>query len=496
MSADRLPVIIGVGQVNRRDDDLAAAADAAGLMREALAAAEADAGVPALAACDTLELVRLFSSAMDHIPGFLAGQFPGIRNVPAFVAGHGNTPLLLLSRAANRIAAGEAEICAIAGAEAYRTEKRLAARAAGSVHNPDTMQQALAQRTSGAALRYGLVSPIEIYPLFENAMRAVWGQTLAEAQDESARIWSGFSKVAAANPHAAIRTPLEPAEILTPSPRNRMLGFPYTTLQVANNSVNQGAAVIVASLAAARRMGVAVDRLVFVGAGAAADESLDIRDRPDFHSSAALEASIHLALARNGLTAADCDEVELYSCFPCVPKYARRVAGIPADRPLSVSGGLTFAGGPIRNYMMHAVATMAEALRGRGRRSGLLFANGGFMTNAHALALSGSPLAARLRQDFDVQAQAEVRRGAVPPFIDAYEGTARIETYVVMHDRDGSAERATLVARTPEGVRLFCRADTGDAGLVEFLTSGAAEPVGQWGRVVRSGDGMNLWRPA
>ncbi len=496
MNAERTPVIIGAGQVNRRDDDLATATDAAGLMREALQAAQEDAGCAALAACDTLELVRLFSSAMDHIPGFLAARFPGLRSVPQFVAGHGNTPLLLLSRAANRIASGEAQVCAIAGAEAYRTEKRLAARAAGSAHNPDTMQQALAQRTSAAALRYGLVSPIEIYPLFENAMRAAWGQTLAQAQDESARIWSGLSKVAAANPHASIRTPLEPADILAPTPRNRMLGFPYTTLQVANNSVNQGAAVILASLAAARRLGVPEDRLVFVGAGAAADESHDIRERRDFHSSPALEASIGLALERNGLSAADCDEIELYSCFPCVPKYARRVAGIAADRPLSVSGGLTFAGGPIRNYMMHAVAAMAGALRRRGNGHGLLFANGGFMTNAHSVVLSRAPLAARLPRSFDVQAEADARRGAVPAFVDAYEGPARIETHVVMHDREGRPGRATLVARSPSGERLFCKADAGDAALVELLTAGATEPVGQWGRVVRSGDGMNLWEPA
>lgn len=495
MNQDSLPVIIGVGQVNRRDDDLDAAADAADLMCEALLAAQADTGVAALAECDSLELVRLFSSEMDHIPAWLAERFPGIRRAPQFVAGHGNTPLLLLSRAANRIAAGDAQLCAIAGAEAYRTEKRLAARAVGSAHNPDTMQQALAQRTSAAALRYGLVSPIEIYPLFENAMRAAWGLTLAQAQEESARIWSEFSKVAAANPHAAIRTPLEPEEILAPTLRNRMLGFPYSTLQVANNSVNQGAAVIVASLQTARRLGVPEDRMVFVGAGAAANESHDIRERPNFHSSAALETVIAQALARNGLTAAECQEVELYSCFPCVPKYARRVAGIEVDRALSVCGGLTFAGGPIRNFMMHAVATMAQALRGQAGRSGLLFANGGFMTNAHAVALSGAALRTQLPQDFDVQAQADARRIEIPPFLESYEGAAQIETYVVMYDRASRPERATVVARTPHGARLFCEGDASDAALMDFLTSGVAQPVGQWGRVVNRGDGTNLWRP-
>jgi acetyl-CoA C-acetyltransferase len=492
MNPDRLPVIIGTGQVNLRDDDLDTATDAAGLMRDALLAANADAGVDALGACDTLELVRLFSSEMEHIPEFLAALFSGIRNAPQFVAGHGNTPLLLLSRAANRIASGEAEICAIAGAEAYRTEKRLAARAAGSAHNPDTMQKALALRTSEAARRYGLVSPIEIYPLFENAMRAAWGQSLTQAQEESARIWSEFSKVAAANPHAWIRKPLEPADILALGPRNRMLGFPYTTLMVANNSVNQGAAVLVASLGAARRMGIPEDRLVFVGACAAADESHDIRERSDYHSCPSLEASVRIALERNGLAAADCDALELYSCFPCVPKYAQRVVGIAADQPLSVTGGLTFAGGPIRNYMMHTVAAMTEVLRA-GAKHGLLFANGGFMTNAHSVVLSSRPTGAELPQSFDVQAQAQALRGPIPDFVDAYEGPARIETYVVMHDRDGRPERATVVARSPQGARMFCTADAGNTQLMELLTSGVSEPVGRSGVVVRGSDGLNAW---
>lgn len=494
MNIDRLPVIIGVGQVNRRDDELNTASSAAELMHDALLAAETDAAAHVLSSCDTLELVRLFSSEMEHIPAFLAERFRGLRTAPQFVAGHGNSPLLLLSRAANRIAAGEADICAIAGAEAYRTEKRLAAQAAGGSNNPDTMQQALTQRSSEVARRYGLVTPIEIYPLFEHAMRAAWGQSLAQAQEESARIWSEFSRVAAGNPYAWIRNRLEPEDILAVGPRNRRLGFPYTTLMVANNSVNQGAAVIVASLAAARRLRIPDDRLVFIGAGAAADESHDIRERPDFHSSASVTASISLALERNGLTAEDCDAVELYSCFPCVPKYARRLVGIGLDKPLSVTGGLTFAGGPIRNYMMHAVATMTGMLREGDPQHGLLFANGGFMTNAHSVVLSSTPLTAQLPQSFDVQAQADALRGPVPAFSEVYEGPARIETYVVMHDRDGQPESATVVARSLQGTRTFCKVDTGDTGILELLVNSTAEPVNQLGKVVHRGDGTNIWK--
>jgi acetyl-CoA C-acetyltransferase len=276
---DRAPVIIGTGQVNDRSEDLAQALDAGSLMLEALAKAVADAGGKAVAQFDTLEMVRLFSAPMNGIVERLASAYPGLRSAPQFVIGHGNTPMLLLNRAAQRIARGEADICAITGAEAYRTEKRLATRAAGSAGRPDMMKKNLKAITDETNLKYGAITPIEIYPFFENAMRAHWGQTLEQAQTESAKIWSDFSHVAAANPHAWIQRAYSPAEILATNPANRKLNVPYSTLMVANNSVNQGAAIMLASYAKAKELGIADDKIIFVGAGTAANESHDFRER-------------------------------------------------------------------------------------------------------------------------------------------------------------------------------------------------------------------------
>src|SRR3546814_16774939 len=97
-------------------------------------------------------------------------------------------------------------------------------------------------------------------PLYENATRAAWGQSLAEAQFESAEIWSRFSDVAAANDGAWIRKPASPKDILKVDERNRPIAFPYSKLMVANSSVNQGAGFLVASLAEAWRRGIPEDR--------------------------------------------------------------------------------------------------------------------------------------------------------------------------------------------------------------------------------------------
>ena len=490
---NRAPVIVGTGQINDRQEDLSKALDAGALMQAAIFRANENAGGRALGNVDCLELVRLFSAPMDGIADRLYAALPGLKSRPEFVYGHGNTPMLLLNRAACRIARGEVETCVISGAEAYLSEKRLATLTAGAAGRPDMMKKNLEGQADAVRRNYGLVTPIEIYPLFENAMRAAWGQTLEVAQAESADIWSKFSQVAALNPHAWIQRAYSPAEILKIGPGNRKLCFPYSTLMVANNSVNQGAAIIICSYAKARALGIPEEKMIFIGAGAAATEPQDVLARDTLSSSPSLRATIGSALERNSLDAEQFDHLELYSCFPCVPKHARRVANFRQDLPLSVTGGLTFAGGPIRNYMMHAAAAMVEKLQCTGSY-GLLFGNGGYLSEAHALVLSRIPiLSNELQSDFNVQPRADDLRAQVPALNAHYVGPGKIESYTVGHDRHGEPLFGTIVGRSPDGQRFLCRAEPEQA-MMDFLMSGKTEPVGSAGQVENSGNGYQRWR--
>ncbi|KAK0340540.1 hypothetical protein LTR94_030103, partial [Friedmanniomyces endolithicus] len=167
-----------------------------------------------------------------------------------------------------------------------------------------------------------------------------------------------------------------------------------------------------------------------VGRGAAAHESDDYLARDRYDLSPSMATCLTRTLEWNGVTVDDLDLVELYSCFPCVPKMARRVIGWPVDRPATVFGGLTFGGGPIGNYMSHAVAEMVDALRAGAGTTGLLFANGGFATHNHAIVLATDPLpGAGAAHDFDVQADADAARGPVPELVKEYVGQATVETY-------------------------------------------------------------------
>jgi acetyl-CoA C-acetyltransferase len=234
---------------------------------------------------------------------------------------------------------------------------------------------------------------------------------------------------------------------------------------------------------------------VYVGFGAAAHEADDPLGRDRYDRSASMKVSIRQCLALNGVSVSDLDYVELYSCFPCVPKMARRVLGWPVDRPATVFGGLTFGGGPIGNYMSHAVVSMVLRLREAGRY-GLLFANGGFATHNHTLVVSRLPPAEGFPREFDVQEEADRARGAIPAVVEEYEGPATIETYTVLYERDGSAKWGVIVARTADGARTLAKVPGEDAQGILFLTDGRVEPVGRRGTISRNAAAEQIWMGA
>lgn len=487
MDESKIPVIVGVGQINDREERL----NSVELMAAALRNADADGGGGWLGRADALDVVAQLS-----FPEFADASAP-LAQMLEIAPRHcaqtrypmGDSPVALLNTAANRIAAGDADVCAVAGGEALRTAAK---RAAGGKR--DAVRESAARGTREGRARYGIVAPTDVYPLYENACRAAWGQTLTEAQTESAEIWAGMSRVAAANENAWLHTPLTPKQILDVSPTNRPIAFPYTKLMVANASVNQGAAFIVTSLARAKQAGVAETRLVYVGRGAAAREPGDVMARDRVDRSLSLEASLEGALRLNGIAVADLDHVELYSCFPVMPKLARRAINWPLNNPMTVFGGLTFGGGPVGNYMSHAIASMCEALRARGRH-GLLFGNGGFATTSHSILISRDPaVAAHGAHDPSVQDAADSRRTPPPALLDNYAGEGVIDTYTVFYDREGGAKSGVIVGRTPKAERFLAYVAREDTDLIAFLTDGKREPVGASGHVITDAEGVNHWR--
>jgi acetyl-CoA C-acetyltransferase len=493
---DRIPVIVGIGEIVDRPSNPKDGLEPLALLERALRLAESDAGATLLAELDSLDVVNFLSWRYEAPETQLAARLGANPAHCYYGPVGGESPIRYLHEAAQRIARGEAQVAAVCGAEAQGTATK-AARAGIELpwtpfahHVPEPKRGAAFQKPLAVALN--VFRPISVYPLYEMATAASWGQTPRQSMAESGALWARYSHAATRNPHSWMKREVDAQTIITPSPENRPIAWPYTKWQVANPSVNMGGALLMTSLTRARAAGIAEDKLIYFHGGASAEEPRDYLARDQFTESHAQDAVLNTVLDMVGGDGAAFDAIELYSCFPVVPKMARRTLKLGEDVMPTVTGGLTFFGAPLNTYMTHAACAMVRKLRG-GANLGLLYGQGGFVTKHHALIVSRSPLQGELSQDTSVQARADASWGHVPEFVDGAEGDATIETSTVLFDGKGQIEHGVVMLRTKDGKRTLARVPVSDQATLAALMDLERSPVGLSGTATMAADGLPEW---
>ncbi len=471
----RAPVIVGVGQHLNRAEGLDDALEPVALMERAVLAAADDARLAGPPTADSLRVVNVIGWRYRNAPRFLAARLGQEPRELAYTTGGGNSPQSLVNRTALDILAGDVDVAILAGGEAFRTYMR--ARRAGATLDwpkaPDDDQPTIIgdelDMVHEAERARTLWLPVQFYPMFETALRAAAGRSAADHQRHLGRLWSDLSKVAVDNPHAWIREAKSPAEITTVTDSNRMIGYPYPKLMNSNNDVDMGAALIMCSVEAARRLGVPDDRWVFPHSGTDCHEHNYASNRDTFARTPAIEVGGARALELAGVDIDDVELIDLYSCFPSAVQLGAQSLGIDLTRQWSRTGGLTFAGGPWNNYTMHAIATVVAELRARPDAHAFVWANGGFATKHSFGVYSCRPPARPFAHDHP---QAEI--DALPfrplaPMEDA-AGPATIEAYTVMFSRDGEPEQAIAACLAPDGRRAWGMSS--EVGLASAMCDG------------------------
>ncbi|MGH3211491.1 MAG: enoyl-CoA hydratase-related protein, partial [Trebonia sp.] len=311
------------------------------------------------------------------------------------------------------------------------------------------------------------------YALIDNARRARRKQSRAEYAAAMGALFAPFTAVAAANPHASAPVGRTAAELVTPTEANRPIADPYTRYIVAREKVNQGAAVLLTSVAAARRLGIPENRWVFLHGHA------DLRERPlmeraDLSKSPAAALAARHALEMAGIKASDLATIDLYSCFPApVFNICEGFQVLPDDpRGLTLTGGLPFFGGAGNNYSMHAIAETVQRARSRPGSFGFVGANGGIMSKYSAGVYSTTPVPRHA--DNSKKLQAEIDGWAAPEQAQHADGWATIETYTVKYSREGKRTGIVIGRLDSDGRRFVASGD--DEELLGLLSS--EEPVG------------------
>lgn len=461
----RTPVLIGTGQVVQRAEGFADASDAVAMMVQAIELAAKDAGLASVPNPDSIRVVNLLSWKYGNPAQFIAEDLHLTPREFGYSAMGGNTPQTLVNAASRQILAGELDLVILTGGETTRTRARYRKANVEPQWRTSDVEPVLVSEdltmNMPEELERKIMMPIQIYPMFETALRAQAGRTIDEHQKHISELWARFSAVAAKNPYAWSPKEYTAEEIRTPAANNRMIGFPYTKFMNSNNDVDMSAALIMCSAEKAAALGVPRDRWIFPQSGSDAHEHAFVSHRNHFYDTPAIELAGRRVLELAGRTINDIDIVDLYSCFPAAVQLGAKSLGLDINSQLTRTGGLPFAGGPWNNYVMHAIATVATELREGVGSSGLVWANGGYTTK-HAFGVySTQPPADGFKYDYPQdQIDALPRRSLAAPADAAGEVT--VEAYSVMHDRNGNPERSILSCLLDDGRRAW--GETSDIG--------------------------------
>lgn len=457
-----LPVLVGAARITQRARP-GEGVDAVGLMTRAVEAALSDAASSRLRnRIGMVAVPRGMWRCAD--PGRAIASSIGAGEARTIVAEVGVLQHSLITAACEAIATGEIDAAVICGGEArYRHVQ--AGRAGIPIHEhddsarpPDGILRPEGQVVSSYDVERGIVLPAVQYAMIGDAYAHAGRWSPTEHRARLGALWSLFADVAARDPHAWDRSAPDAETIVTPSENNRMVALPYTRLLCSQWNVDQAAALVLTSASVARDAGVPEDRFVFPVAGVESNAMIPMPQRAEIHRWPAFRIASERALDLAALRLGDVGSLELYSCFPSAVLVQMNELGLTADRSITVTGGMTFGGGPLNNFVLQATVAMAEQIRAGRETTGLVTGVSGLLTKPGVTVWSAT--APESFQSDDVT-EGALRETATRAIALEERGPATVIAGTVSYERD-RAPRAIALVEGADGSRAVTSSQDGD----------------------------------
>ena len=443
----------------------AAAADAAD------GAHTSSSGQALLGAVDDLGLVHCQSWYYDDPIARLAERLDlrTARREQSILAG--TSPQRLLDGAAVRMLNGETSVALVVGGEALAARRVFdkAGELPGWSHphpQPPALPVDLNEWYLPTEIAHGVLPAWLTFALLEQARWAARGAVPAD-RDRMATVMGRLNATAADNPAAWFTDRRTAEELTRASAANRMIATPYTKRMTAFLDVDMAAANLMVTHEVANRLGVPPERRVYLRGWGFSRDAIHLAARDELGASGAMRLATSGALSRAGLGVEDVDIFDLYSCFASAVQFGLDALGLDSDdpRPLSVTGGLPYHGGPGSNYMGHSISHMVDRLRDQPGQVGLTTGVGMHMTKHVAGVWSTSPGPIGAPEDPGPQQWGEGATAQAPArWTVAHEATgpATVVAATVVYDQPDADPYVSAICELDGATRCYARSDHPD----------------------------------
>jgi len=431
------PVVIGISSIQQKGsyDDLD---EALILMEKATQKAISDSTNPNIVNyIDQIQIPKGFWKYRD--PGKWIAKRNGMKSAKTTVTKIGVLQQNLINTACKDIVDGKINASLIIGGEARY--KKIQALKENKVFvetelntNPDYYVKADHDlQTQDERDELGLMA-VGYYAILETAYRAQKKLSIQEHKEKISELYEIFSKIAKENPDGWLDKSLVASEIIKVSKSNPLQALPYNKFHCTTWNVNQASAMIICSENLANNLDIPLSKRVYPVASSESNHMIAPIQRPHLSKSYGLDLAVKFIkdVCRNNNI--EPNLYELYSCFPIAVQMFSDSLGLNENQSKTVTGGMSFAGGPLNNYMIHSTVKMLSKIRSDHSNIGLVTGVSGMMTK-QALALwSKKPLIDFISKDVTKEAKLEE---APVQMSEELEGMAMIIGYTIFKDNNG-----------------------------------------------------------
>jgi len=410
---------------------------------------------------DAVYLVHFASWSYEDAPAELCKTLGIKPTTKSFSSGGGNTSLRLLNESALSITEGKSKFILLTGGETwYSTSLARKGKRVLNWSQPKVSKYTEAGKMKSLSefeVKYKLQTPSISFALLETALRAASGRSLEDHQLSIGRLLEKFSLVGSNNPFSWLKKPRTAKEIITPTQINRKVSHPYTKYMCSNPFVDQSGAILLTSQEFAEELNIKPSKWIYLMGGGNLQNIYNLTQRPSLVNSPAVKHASRLSLAQAGLKIEDIDLFDFYSCFPSMVQLIRNALKIEEDdpRPLTITGGMAFSGGPWNNYSLHPVITAVDLIRKNSHLKIMQVANGGYNTKLSVGIYGKTPPQKHWSNDEFLEMQKEILKEELPKPVDKANGILTIEAYTIIYKRDGTPEYGVVLGSLENGSRTL-----------------------------------------